>query len=314
MQTTLNIVKLCIGTGVLAIPFAATEGGLVFHIIGLCFIAMWNSYSVHRLLESRSYIKNYKITLGANENFDDEKEEAPKNTNEFGYVTWHAFGWAGLQLADSIMIMLMLGIIVAYEAAILGFVQATPFTSGSRTIDAIFMLILISPVLLVPNYESIAKISALGTGLIAAIFIFIGSYGLRKNGLEGIYSISWEEAWPKSFISFSNWFGVAGVQGDILSELPNSSLPTIIRILMTIVILTTVPLIIIPAGDLVHDKLIRKPMGSSKGKSVYVIREAPFDEKDDCDRHDSLDVGHYYHNIHIAAHIQIYDGSDEATM
>jgi hypothetical protein len=71
------------------------------------------------------------------------------------------------------------------------------------------MLILISPVLLVPNYESIAKISALGTGLIAAIFIFIGSYGLRKNGLEGIYSISWEEAWPKSFISFSNWFGVA---------------------------------------------------------------------------------------------------------
>lgn len=115
MQTTLNIVKLCIGTGVLAIPFAATEGGLVFHIIGLCFIAMWNSYSVHRLLESRSYIQNYKITLGANESFDDEKEEAPKNTNEFGYVTWHAFGWAGLQLADSIMIMLMLGIIVAYE-------------------------------------------------------------------------------------------------------------------------------------------------------------------------------------------------------
>lgn len=65
---------------------------------------------------------------------------------------------------------------------------------------------------------------------------------------------------------------VQGVQGDILSELPNSSLPTIIRILMTIVILTTVPLIIIPAGDLVHDKLIRKPKGSSKGKSVYVVR------------------------------------------
>lgn len=194
MQTILNITKLCIGTGVLAIPFAATEGGLVFHIIGLCFIAMWNSYSVHRLLESRSYIKNFKTSLEANDSLDDEQKEAPKNTNEFGYVTWHAFGGVGLQIVDSIMIMLMLGIIIAYEAAILGFVQATPFTSGSKTIDAIFMLVLISPVLLVPNYESIAKISALGTGLIAAIFLFIGSYGLHKNGLEGFYSISWEEA------------------------------------------------------------------------------------------------------------------------
>jgi|FLMP01.2.fsa_nt_emb hypothetical protein len=97
----------------------------------------------------------------------------------------------------------------AQTDAILGFVQATPFTSGSKATDAIFMLIFISPVLLLPNYESIAKISALGTGLIAIIFLFIGSYGLHQNGMEGFYSISWEEAWPENFAAFSNWFGVA---------------------------------------------------------------------------------------------------------
>ena len=68
---------------------------------------------------------------------------------------------------------------------------------------------LVLKVLLLPNYESIAKISALGTGLIVVIFLFIGSYGLHQNGMEGFYSISWEEAWPENFAAFSNWFGVA---------------------------------------------------------------------------------------------------------
>jgi len=65
---------------------------------------------------------------------------------------------------------------------------------------------------------------------------------------------------------------VKGIRGDILSELPNSSLPTFLRMLMTIVVLTSVPLIIIPSGDLLHDKIIRKPNGADRGKSVYVIR------------------------------------------
>jgi len=65
---------------------------------------------------------------------------------------------------------------------------------------------------------------------------------------------------------------VHGIRGDILSELPNSSLPTVLRILMTFVVLTSVPLIIIPSGDLLHDKIMRKPQGANKGRSVYVIR------------------------------------------
>jgi len=113
-QTTLNIVKLCIGTGVLACPFAAFEGGIALNSIGMCFIAMWNIYSVHRMLESKSYIEQYKINLDANESVE-EQEKPPDNTNALGYVTWYAFGEAGLQFVDSILIMLMMGIIIAYE-------------------------------------------------------------------------------------------------------------------------------------------------------------------------------------------------------
>lgn len=61
------------------------------------------------------------------------------------------------------------------------------------------------------------------------------------------------------------------IKGDILSELPVSIIATIIRMLMTIVVLTSVPLILIPAGDLIHDKILGK---SKVGKSVYLVRFA----------------------------------------
>jgi hypothetical protein len=84
----------------------------------MCLIAMWNIYSVHRMLESKSYIEQYieqyKINLDANESIE-EHEEPPENTNALGNITWYAFGDAGLQFVDSILIMLMMGIIIAYE-------------------------------------------------------------------------------------------------------------------------------------------------------------------------------------------------------
>lgn len=62
------------------------------------------------------------------------------------------------------------------------------------------------------------------------------------------------------------------IKGDILSELPVSIIATIIRMLMTIVVLTSVPLILIPAGDLIHDKILGK--STKVGKSVYLVRFA----------------------------------------
>eukprot|EP00557_Chaetoceros_sp_GSL56_P002416 CAMPEP_0176489484 /NCGR_PEP_ID=MMETSP0200_2-20121128/7313_1 /TAXON_ID=947934 /ORGANISM="Chaetoceros sp., Strain GSL56" /LENGTH=306 /DNA_ID=CAMNT_0017886629 /DNA_START=447 /DNA_END=1364 /DNA_ORIENTATION=- len=221
------------------------------------------------------------------------------------------------------MIMLMLGIIIAYEDAILGFAADTPFTSGSQKTDALFMLVIMTPVLFLPNYKSLAKISAIGTFLIVAIFLFIAGYGLSLNGFGGLEMITWDDLFPRSFSAFSNWFGIMvfgyglvpftfsiqdsmseptemvkatrtslsivlmlyiltgdlisiifmqSIKSDILSELPPAIFPTLLRILMSIVVITSIPLIIIPAGDLIHDKILPNPDNSRRGKIVYVIR------------------------------------------
>ena len=93
--------------------------------------------------------------------------------------------------------------------AILGFIHDTPFTSGNDRIDAVFIIVLITPVLFLPNYESISKVSALGTSLIGAIFLYFTYYGYETYGLKGISSVGWDDAWPKNFSALSNWFGVA---------------------------------------------------------------------------------------------------------
>ena len=114
ITTSLHMVKLSIGTGVLAIPFAASQGGLLFHILGLFVMTIWNIYSVHCLAESRMYVEGHKARFqDSADNIHHHKE--PKNTNTFGMITWYALGSKGLHALDFILTLLMFGVIIAYE-------------------------------------------------------------------------------------------------------------------------------------------------------------------------------------------------------
>ena len=55
-QTSLNVTKICMGTGTLALPFASEVGGLLFNAIGLFVIGVWNYYSADCLLRCLEYL------------------------------------------------------------------------------------------------------------------------------------------------------------------------------------------------------------------------------------------------------------------
>ena len=55
IQSVLNLCKVCIGTGALALPFAFKDGGLLFGAIGLLFVAAWNMYASQRIDALRQY-------------------------------------------------------------------------------------------------------------------------------------------------------------------------------------------------------------------------------------------------------------------
>jgi len=239
-QTISNIIKLCIGSGVLALPYAVNEAGLVCHVVGLSLVTLWNIYSTDRLIKCREYMQEFRYYMKRAESFssaDDsyssktstESQRASlhqseehvtlhqnmssesvedANTGTLGKVSLFAFGKVGLHAIDSVMMILMFGIIIAYEDAILGFVQATPATTGSKNLDAILMLLIIIPLASLSDFSSIAKVAALGTVVLFIIFISIGYYGLNENGLQGFESISDQNLWPSSFSAISSWYGI----------------------------------------------------------------------------------------------------------
>ena len=107
-QTSLNMAKMCMGTGTLALPFAATEGGLLFNIIGLLLIGMWNYYSANCLLRCMEYTidsadndEQQYTSYGAIETNMEESattrryHSPPPGTTAYGKVAWHASGHKG---------------------------------------------------------------------------------------------------------------------------------------------------------------------------------------------------------------------------
>jgi len=250
-QTCLNLIKIMIGTGVLAIPFAATQGGLIFHIIGLAVVTIWNSYSVYCLDRSKIYIDtNTTMT-------DSYKKTIPKNTSTFGLITWHAFGTVALHCIDFVFGVFMFGLLIAYEDAILGFAADTPLTTGHKRNDATCLLIVLLPILTMKDYSAISKISAFGTSILFAIFGMIAIYGLQQHGFDGFDTTTFCDRlnlYPASFTAFSNWFGVAafsfGIVPFVYSVQGSMQQPTKLMPTMNIALLVAFVAYVI-MGDLI---------------------------------------------------------------
>jgi len=289
-QTVVNIAKTCMGTGTLALPYAARQGGVLLHIVGLIAIASWNLYSIKRLLDCLVLLPN-------------KDPPAPQGTSTLGRVAWYSLGHKGLVALDIMMVMLLAGIVITYEDAIMSFLRDTPFTTNSLIFDAIGTSILIGILSVVPDMGYLAKASATGLTVLALTFIVIAWYGT----FETATNTSSLSLWPKDGMSgVSTWFGVAvfgfgvvpltynmqesmaepqrmigasvvglaavavsywiigiallmlypDITGDLLQELPKTGwLPTVVRLAMVVVVMVTAPLLVVPCGELLEGKI-----------------------------------------------------------
>lgn len=130
MQTALNVAKTCMGTGTLALPYAASQGGYICSTLGFILMALWNLYCVDRMLQCnhllqtinrlqhlRKPLKRMQSTSDEDhdESSSEEKSNLTSRTSTFGKVIWTAIGSVGLACYEVVMIILLLGIIIAYE-------------------------------------------------------------------------------------------------------------------------------------------------------------------------------------------------------
>lgn len=256
LETALNSAKTCLGTGTLALPYAASQGGYLFNVLGLILISLWNLFNVNRLIHCEELVRELygdwsqhhqqncqgrrarhesrtsrhrrtgssmrKLFRGmltdanindnevqwSEENVLAEQNCPPEGTSTYGRVAWYAIGPIGLHIMDASLLVLLCGVVIAYQDAIMSFVRETPVTTGSTALDSLATVLIIAPLTCVEDLHFLSKTSALGIVIIFISFGVIFAYGLIQHGLSGIWDVTWDDMWPNSLTGACNWFGV----------------------------------------------------------------------------------------------------------
>ena len=243
LETALNITKLCMGTGTLALPFAAEKGGLLFNVMGLALIALWNYYCANCILRCRDLLhpkatsgegagpnstttsqqhqhnhhqqQQQQLYYGSNIESHEHNEYSlnenrtttpPDGTTSYGEIAWYASGSIGLLSVDLLMLLLSVMLIIAYEVAMISFIDSMPITTGSRKIDIIIPSIIVALLSCSPDVSFLTKFSIFGLMALTLSFSVIVWQGLAENGLSGFQSTL--NLWPRDLSDASSWFGV----------------------------------------------------------------------------------------------------------
>eukprot|EP00588_Corethron_pennatum_P010442 CAMPEP_0194267432 /NCGR_PEP_ID=MMETSP0169-20130528/1932_1 /TAXON_ID=218684 /ORGANISM="Corethron pennatum, Strain L29A3" /LENGTH=503 /DNA_ID=CAMNT_0039008263 /DNA_START=279 /DNA_END=1790 /DNA_ORIENTATION=- len=208
-ETVINVMKVCLGTGILALPYAFEAGGFIFGPIAMFAIGCWNVYGVYRLIGCLRLIDDIEKSPQNSDSFRDEASSPPSGCSTFSYVTWKATGPLGYQFVDIIMIIFLLGTATAWVVASADLIGETELSFGSETNNAFAVFLLMIPALLVKDLSALSNFSVVG---LAAIFVSFGVIvvnGLYVYGLSGFNYIGWENAFPNSVADLSCYYGVA---------------------------------------------------------------------------------------------------------
>jgi amino acid permease len=102
----MNLVKVCIGAGVLALPYAFNQGGIILGSVGMTLIALWNYYTTCLLLKCKDRCKGAVLQL--------RKEKKASST--FSALAYLALGGkTGTRLVDISLTLTLLGVGVTYQ-------------------------------------------------------------------------------------------------------------------------------------------------------------------------------------------------------
>ncbi|KAJ1452227.1 transmembrane amino acid transporter protein-domain-containing protein [Pelagophyceae sp. CCMP2097] len=163
--TTVNLIKVCIGTGVLAIPHAFASGGVVLMLALLLLITFWTEWCSRTLLRCRSLLT------------DTENDGVSKARGEtsFAALARAAAGAAGSATIDTLTATLMFGVCIAYFVAFKDFISATPVAVfGTPYVAAVAAL----PLAMVSDIGQLAPVASCGLAGLGVAFVAIVWHGV----------------------------------------------------------------------------------------------------------------------------------------
>ena len=195
---------MCIGCGILALPFATTEAGLIGSPVLMLIVAILNGISSCMLLRCE------KAT-----NFIDIPNNISSTYAKLGY---RACGWIGVYVIDTSIIVTLLGVCVTY---IITFAQlmSSVFNISINNLIIVFCLC-VYPISCSENIKRLSLVSILGMGCLlisVAVILIYGFYSYNSDHLiKNSFALSY---WPESVSGLLNFIGISTFCIDICTPI-----------------------------------------------------------------------------------------------
>lgn len=173
-EAAVNLAKLCIGSGVLALPYASWKGGLLFSPIGIAVIAFWNYIACSQMIRCKRACSKYTLWPGRG------------LSSTYSLIAYAGIGWPGVYTIDISIIITLLGVCISYQIAFASLVSDIPFIHLSRTTLSILSGLHVFPVSCAKDVGILSSYSLAGlVCLLMGIFVII-CYGIWQFGAETI--------------------------------------------------------------------------------------------------------------------------------
>lgn len=210
-----TLVKVCMGTGALALPYAFMSGGLVWSALGIVLMAQWNYFASQRLLVCKELLDS--VAAGA--------EDVEAN-DVYAFIALKSLGRPGKLLVHVAMGITFIGCGVSYLIAASDLLEATPLSLifvgapiWTRFCNTMLCLLVVLPLSCAKSLSFLSYTSLFGVIALLLSFATIIALGINNTPPAAIAAAAaaakaggapsvWTRAFATDAQGLSRFFGI----------------------------------------------------------------------------------------------------------
>ena len=199
-DASVNLSKMCIGAGILALPYATVEGGLLSSGVLMLWVAVLNGFSCCMLLRSKKVLSEYS---------DEDKIPPPSISSTYAKLAYASCGWPGVYVVDASIILTLLGVCVTYTitfSQLMAEIWPMPFNE-----HVLLFSLIVYPVCCVRNVSRLASFSFVGIIFLLLSVLVIVLYGYYSFGFPSDGTVPFGGGVPLFAKNISGLLGYVGV-------------------------------------------------------------------------------------------------------
>jgi proton-coupled amino acid transporter len=195
---TISVIKICIGTGVLALPYAFQQSGIITGPLILAFVALWNAFTTSILLECEASLRLRGVNLRA-------------ERSTLSGIARHATGIVGVYILDFSLFFTTFGVCATYQITVGQLLSSTfegmgmPYHPANQQLLMVVASVPIYLMTRLKSLEILAKTAGVALVSLFISFIIIFASGFKFPTQSYVTS---SLLYAKSSNSLSIFFGI----------------------------------------------------------------------------------------------------------